>query len=123
MSVLHARNGEHWQQNRCGEASGRATNDGEATCTACRAIIDATKARAWVEPSALARRVIEAYRRVPLSMEPSMTWRMSKENCQAIARAMGMPDGDEPDPDAAMTMFGMPVELVESDEILLVVKV
>ncbi len=41
FDVVHARAGEHWQLNRCGAEGGEATNDVEATCPACRAMVDA----------------------------------------------------------------------------------
>ena len=41
--VLHARGGANWQSNRCAAEGGLATNDDEATCPACRAVIDARR--------------------------------------------------------------------------------
>jgi hypothetical protein len=41
VEVLHARNGKCWQQNRCGARGGKATNDVDATCPTCRALVDA----------------------------------------------------------------------------------
>lgn len=66
----------------------------------------------------LLRRVLTAYGRVHPSMYQHMIWRISEENAETIAKSLeltshvgtGMPNH----------MFGMPVEFVEGDEILLV---
>lgn len=38
--VVHARDGAYFMRNRCGLMGGLATNDAEATCEMCRAVID-----------------------------------------------------------------------------------
>lgn len=66
----------------------------------------------------LVRRVVTAYGRVHPSMYPRMKWRMSEENAETIAKSLAVQFDDYPG--LANYMFGMPVEFVEGDEILLV---
>lgn len=67
----------------------------------------------------LLRRVLGVYRLVHPSMYQSMRWRISRENAETIMRECG--DPCEPGIDfAKATMLGMPVDLVDGDEILLV---
>lgn len=67
----------------------------------------------------LVRRVIIAYERVHPATYPHMVWRISRQNCEALAGRLGaqMLDTGE-----QVTIFGIPVEIVDSYEILLAVK-
>lgn len=75
----------------------------------------------------LAREVLSAYGKVHPSMYPHLEWRLSKENCEALADGLRAHAFDSGEPlfvdGRQLTMFGIPVKIVESDEILLVVKV
>lgn len=67
-------------------------------------------------------KILYAERMVPAGLRREMRWRMSEATARQLAAQAGVPlDGE--DPLAGLTMFGIPVELVDSDEVLLAIKV
>lgn len=65
------------------------------------------------------RRVLSIYGRVHPSMYPLMTWRLNKETAEAVADAAGVHFDDW---EKCTTLLGIPVEFIDGDEILLVIK-
>lgn len=68
----------------------------------------------------LTTRVLQAYGRVHPSMYDFMVWHISKENVEAVCKSIGV---DGPLHITEVTIFGMPVKLIDSDEISLVLAV
>ena len=67
-------------------------------------------------------KIIHAYYKVPLSMRDELVWYMNEATFRELARMAGMPE-ENIKVEKGTQLMGLPIEIVESQEILLVMKV
>lgn len=76
-----------------------------------------------VTESEIIKYIVIAFGRLHPSMRMDATWRMSESVCRTVAREIGFPIPDGAPIPKSLRMFDIPVEIVESDEVLIVFKV
>lgn len=69
----------------------------------------------------IVRRIVNAYAKLHPSMFTHFIWRMNKDVMADLAKEVGMEGAVNIGVDT-LTIFNIPVEIVETDEILLVLK-